>query len=182
MSQLTITTLRFQRSRSAPPTGASTKPGSMRATITRPMPVPDVDTLLRDREDREEPGPVAETRDELRAEEREEARSAKHPPRRRRNRILVGRGRYERRLVAHATGQPRFPVALTPGTSRVRPSPSSVVFFAVAFFAAFFAAFFVGLLRDLLGGLLRRLLRGLLGLLRRRPRRAPAAGRPPRRA
>src|SRR4029077_9587251 len=44
MSQLTITTLRFQRSMSAPPSGANKKPGSMRATITKPTAVAEFDT------------------------------------------------------------------------------------------------------------------------------------------
>ena len=45
MSQLTITTLRFHLSRKTPPIGASTKPGSMRAIITSPIPVPDPETF-----------------------------------------------------------------------------------------------------------------------------------------
>ena len=49
MSQVTITVLRFQRSRNTPPIGASTKPGSMRATITRPIPVPDPTPCRRSR-------------------------------------------------------------------------------------------------------------------------------------
>ena len=44
----------------------------MRATITKPTAVAEFDTSARDREDREQPGPVAEARDELRAEQREE--------------------------------------------------------------------------------------------------------------
>jgi len=40
MSHVTITLRRSHRSISAPPTGASTKPGSIRAIITRPIPVP----------------------------------------------------------------------------------------------------------------------------------------------
>ena len=59
---VTITTLRFHRSTSAPPNGASTKPGSMRAIITRPTAVAECDTRCRDREDREEPDPVAQAR------------------------------------------------------------------------------------------------------------------------
>ena len=46
MSHVTITTLRFHRSTSAPPSGARRKPGSMRATITRPTPVPELETLV----------------------------------------------------------------------------------------------------------------------------------------
>ena len=72
MSHDTITVLRFQRSTSAPPTGASNKPGSMRAVITRPMANPDVDTLPAIAMIARKPDPVAEARDELRAEERRE--------------------------------------------------------------------------------------------------------------
>ena len=46
MSQLTITTLRFHRSTSAPPNGARMKPGSIRAVITRPTAVPELETLV----------------------------------------------------------------------------------------------------------------------------------------
>ena len=59
-----------------------------------------------DREDREEPGPVAEARRELRAEERKEPGNAEHAPRRRRDRIVVGCRRYERRARSQAD-QPR---------------------------------------------------------------------------
>jgi hypothetical protein len=44
MSHVTITALRFQRSMSAPPTGANRKPGSMRATITKPTAVAEFET------------------------------------------------------------------------------------------------------------------------------------------
>ena len=176
MSHVTITTLRFQRSMSAPPSGANRKPGSMRATITKPTAVAEFEHAARDREDREEPDPVAEARHELRAEERKEARNAEHAPRRRRDRVAVGCRRDERRLVAHELAQPRRrrpqrTMVARPARSARRPWRRG--FFA-AFFAVFFVAFFVGLLR----GLLRRLLRGLLRLLRRHLRARPQRARP----
>ena len=45
MSHDTITTLRFHRSMSAPPSGANKNPGSMRATMTNPTAVAEFDTL-----------------------------------------------------------------------------------------------------------------------------------------
>ena len=146
MSQLTITTLRFQRSTSAPPSGASNNPGSMRATITRPTAAAEFDTLAAMFEDREQADPVAEARHELRAEQRKEPRNAEHAPRCRRYRVAVGGRRNERRLVAHegvSLGAPTLGISDDASSAgAVGRRPSSVAFFA-AFLAGFFAAFFV---------------------------------------
>ena len=82
MSQLTITTLRFHRSTSAPPSGARKKPGQ------HPRDHHEADRgararhLRREREDRDEPDPVAEARHDLREPEPHEPRHAEHRPRR----------------------------------------------------------------------------------------------------
>ena len=76
MSHEIITTLRFQRSTSAPPIGASKNPGSMRAIITSAIAFAPSRRVC-DREDRQQADPISETRDELRAEERKEPRDAK---------------------------------------------------------------------------------------------------------
>ena len=79
MSHVTITTLRFQRSTSAPPSGASTKPGQHARDHHEADRGRRVRHAARDREDREQPDPVAEARHDLRAEERQEARARGTP-------------------------------------------------------------------------------------------------------
>ena len=69
------------------PTGASTKPGNMRATITSPIPVL-ARHLLGDRRDRKQPDPVAEARYEMRADQLDESRVAKYSPWRRGNQFV----------------------------------------------------------------------------------------------
>ena len=101
-SQVTITTLRFHRSTSAPPERCEHQTGEHARDHHEANRGRRVRHPLRDREDREEPDPVAEARRELRTEQRKEARDAKDAPRRRGNRVVIRRRRNERRLGAHA--------------------------------------------------------------------------------
>ena len=78
MSQLTITTLRFHRSTSAPPSGASKKPGSMRATITRPTAVPEFDTFVASARIATSPIQSPRLDTNCAAEQRQEPRHAEH--------------------------------------------------------------------------------------------------------
>ena len=143
------------------------EPGSMRTAITRLNAAAEPsETSVGQREDREEPDPVAEAREHLGEPELEERARPEEPPRSRRDRVLLGRGRNERcGLRAHALlrlrreranhvarglridrldgSAPRAsrdasPPSWPPSWPASSPSSSAVFFLTAFFFAAFF--------------------------------------------